>query len=235
LRYTKTLCAYLTFSFIATVLIILIVSTTLPHPISLPEKAGIASVFILCCIVGISFTLYPNWVRRYFSKGKNKEKNMALQVKRSFEGHHPDCPTFQNHTVQWKKKTWCAGCLGLFIGLCASILLMILYLAVDIQLTKAVSYVLLALGLLILPVVYVEILYQRKSAILHVFINSMLPISFFIITIAVEGLTGTFVYGFFTILLCFLWLDTRIQLSSWYHRAYCINCSESCKMYTAPV
>ena len=228
---------YLIFSFIAAVLIILVVGTIPSHiqPISLLEKVGLACVFIFCCIIGISFTLHPNWARRYFSKFKDEEKNTLLQVKREFQGHHPDCSTFQNHTIQWKKKTWCAGCLGLFIGLCVSILLMILYMITDFQLTNMMFILLILLGLFILPVVYVEIIYRTRYAIVHVFINSMLPLSFFIITISVGGFTGKFVYGFFTILLCFLWLDTRIQLSKWHHRLLCTNCLESCKMFTVRI
>lgn len=227
---------YLTFSIFAAVLIIFLVGTTPSHPppISFFEKVGIASVFILSCIVGISFTYRPNWLRQHFLKSKNEEKNMPPQVKRSFQGHHPDCPTFQNHTIQWKEKTWCAGCLGLFIGLCVSILLMIIYTGIEFQLTKMMAYLLLFLGLFILPVVYSEILYRSRYAIVHVVINSMLPLSFFLITIGVGGITGQFIYGFFTILLCFLWLDTRIQLSKWRHSILCTHCSESCKMFTDP-
>ncbi len=236
MKYTRTLLVYLAFSFIAAVLIILLVGTTPSdtRPISFLEKGGLACIFILCCIIGISFTLHPNWVRRYFSKFKDEEKNTLPQGKRSFQGHHPDCSTFQNHTVQWKERTWCAGCFGLLIGLCVSILLMILYAVTDFQFTKMMSYFLLLLGLFILPVVYVEILYRSRHAIVHVVINSLMPLSFFIITISVGGITGKFIYGFFTILLCFLWLDTRIQLSKWHHRSLCTHCFESCKMFTDP-
>ncbi len=233
MKYVRTLSLYLAFSFIAAVLITLLVIMTPDHtsPISFLEKVGLAGLFLFCCIIGISFTLHPNWVRRYFSKFKDKEKNTQQQVKRSFQGHHPDCPTFQNHTIHWNKKTWCAGCLGLFIGLCASMVLMILYVVTDFQLTNMMSYLLILLGLFILPVVYIEILYRSRYAIVHVIINSLMSLSFFIIIIAVGELTGKFVYGFFTILLCFLWLDVRIQLSKWHHGSLCKNCFESCKMF----
>ncbi|MCX6662347.1 MAG: hypothetical protein NTY91_07350 [Euryarchaeota archaeon] len=105
----------------------------------------------------------------------------------------------------------------------------------DYQPTNMISYLLLLLGLFILLVVYIEVLYRSRYAIVHVIINSLMPFSFFIITIAVGGLTGKFVYGFFTILLCFLWLDTRIHLSKWHHRSLCKNCFESCKMFMVRV
>jgi hypothetical protein len=237
LNQTRNLLVYLIFSFIAVVLIVLLVVTTPTDtpPITTSEKTGIAGAFIICCIVGISFTFRPNWVRRYTPQKKDEEKKILTQVKRSFRGHHPDCPTFRDHTIQWKQKTWCAGCLGLFMGLCTSILLMILYTIIDFQLTKTLSYLMLILGLFMLPIVYLEILHRSRHPLVHVFSNSMLPLSFFIITTAMVGLTGNIVDELFTILLCFLWLDTRIQLSKWRHRFLCTNCSESCKMYTDTV
>jgi hypothetical protein len=234
LKNTRTLFTYLTFSCIAGVLIILVIGTASSHlpPLSFEEKAGIVGVFVLCCGLGISFTFRPNWLRRQFPKSQSEETNTPPQKKQSFQGHHPSCATFQNHTIQWKEKTWCAGCLGLFIGLCDSIVFMILYLTTDFQISKMMALLLVLLGLCILILVYIETLYQSRYARVHVVMNSLLPLSFFIITIAIAAGTGNVVYGLFTILLCFLWLDTRIQLSKWHHSLLCTQCSESCKMFT---
>jgi hypothetical protein len=94
------------------------------------------------------------------------------------------------------------------------------------------SFLLLLLGLFILIVVYGEIIYRSHHPMVHTVINSLLPLSFSIVTMAVVGCTGEFVYGLFTILICFLWLDTRIRLSKWRHNLLCIQCSESCKRLT---
>jgi hypothetical protein len=204
-------------------------------PITIEEKGIIAGIFIMSCVIGISFTFHPNWVRRYQPEKKNREKNTNKEATRLFQGHHPDCHTFQNHRIQLKHKTWCAGCLGLLIGLCVSILLMILYLILDVTQSKIISYSLFIIGLFILTFVYIEIVYSNRRPLLHVFTNSLLPLSFFFIIIAVIGLTGKLVYGFFTILLCFLWLDVRIQLSKWRHRFLCTHCVESCKVFIVPV
>jgi len=237
LNQTRTLSMYLALSFTAAVLLTLLVVLIPPQTFSLSilDKGRIAIVFILCCIVGISFTIHPNWIRRYFPKVKNEEKNTRSSKERSFRGHHPECLTFRNHTIQWNEKSWCAGCLGLLIGLYMSIVSMLLYIIADFQLTRMMSLLLLVLGLSIVPAVYIEILYRSRYAIVHVFINSLMPVSFFIITIAVGEITGEFIYGLFSILLCFLWLDTRIHLSKSHHRSLCRNCVESCKMFTVSV
>ena len=229
----RGLWVYLAFSSLAVVFILLFVATA-PSPapsLAFIEKLGIAGLFILCCIVGISLVFYPNWIRRYFQTFPNEEKNEYPQMKRSFQGHHPTCLTFQHHTIQWRKKTWCAGCLGLFMGLCAAIFFMIIFLLYDLQPTPMLSYLLLLSGWFFLALVYGETLIRSKHAIVHVALNSMLPVSFFFITIAVGAITGKIIYNFFTILLCVLWLDIRIHLSKWHHRLLCTYCPESCKMF----
>jgi hypothetical protein len=213
----------------------MITSPSTTPTITISEKEVIAGIFITSCVIGISFTLRPNWVRQYLPKIQNREKNTRNGVTQSFRGHHPDCYTFQNHTIHWKDKTWCAGCLGLLIGLCVSILLMMFYIITEYSQRKMISYLLYILGLFILTVVYLEIVYGRNHPTFHVFSNSMLPISFFLITISVVGRTGKSVYGLFTVLFCFLWLDARIHLSKWRHRRLCTYCTESCKMYDARV
>jgi hypothetical protein len=233
LNQTRTLIAYLLLSFIAAVLIVFFV-VIIPSNGSLSqnsEKTMVAGVFIFCGIGGISFTLRPNWVRRYITRNQTRESRVSNQINRSFRGHHPDCTSYQDHTVHWRKTTWCAGCLGLLIGFCVSILLMILYLIIDFHLIPMVSYLFLFLGFLILTSVFLEALRQSRHPMVHLLSNSMLPLSFALLTITVEDHTGKFAYGFFTIVLCFLWLDTRIHLSKRNHRRLCLSCSESCKMY----
>jgi hypothetical protein len=237
LNQIRNVSVYLIFSFVAAIFIgILVITSPSDSPtITILEKGVIAGVFITSCAVGISFTFYPNWVRRYYPRKKNGEKNTNKEATRLFQGHHPDCPIYKNHRIQWKHKTWCAGCLGLLIGLCVSGLLMILYLSLDFKQPKIIFYLLFIVGLFILIFVYFEIVYKNRHPLLHVFFNSLLPLSFFIITIVVVELTGKLIYGFFTILLCFLWLDTRVQLSKWRHRLLCTNCTEPCKMYDTSI
>ena len=227
----------LLFSILAAVFmsILVITSPSNTPPITIQEKGIIAGIFTMICIIGISFTFSPNWAHRYQPWKKDRKKNTEKIGTRLFQGHHPDCYSFQNHRIQWKHKTWCAGCLGLLIGLCISIILMILYLILDATQSKIISYLLFTVGLFILTFVYIEIVSSNKHALVHVFSNSLLPLSFFLIIITVIGLTGKLVYGFFTLLLCFLWLDVRIQLSKWRHSLVCINCSESCKMYNTSI
>ena len=237
MKEERSLFFYLLFSIIAALLLVLFVGSSLSQPSPLPtsQKIGIACMSIFCGIVGISFVFKPNWLGHHLYESKNQRKTIRLPTEPSFEGHHPQCRPFQSHTIQWRGKTWCAGCLGLLIGLCTSIVLMILYPFIDITLTKTVAILLLLIGYFILAVVFFEIPHSRRHTKVHVFINSLMPLSFVLITIAVGEATGEFLYGVFSILLCFLWLDTRIQLSKSHHRTLCMNCSKTCKMFTESV
>jgi len=237
LNHRKNVSISLFFSVLAGVLLSILVITapSYTQPITIEAKGVIAGVFIMSCVIGISFTFKPNCLRRYQPWKKNREKNTKKKATRSFQGHHPDCHTFQNHRIKLKNKIWCAGCLGLLIGLSVSILLMLIYLILDFTQSKIISYLLFIVGLFILTFVYIEILYSKRHPLVHVFSNSLLPLSFFIIIIAVIGVTGKLLDGFFTILLCFLWLDVRIQLSKWRHFLLCTHCVESCNMFIVPV
>ena len=225
---------YFALSCFAGVLILFFILTApmTPLPMLFKEKLTIGGVFIFLCVIGIFFAIYPNWFHRYLVKNTTKESSLPSMKKRLFRGHHPDCSIFQTHTIHWKKKTWCAGCLGLLIGLCTSIVLMILYLGVEFQFTKTTSLLLYLLAVLIVSSVFAETGYQRRYPLVHLVMNSLLPMSFLLITIDVGVSTGQVVYALFTLLLCVLWLDTRIQLSRWKHRSLCMECALSCKMFT---
>jgi hypothetical protein len=109
---------------------------------------------------------------------------------------------------------------------------MILYIITNLHFSKSIVLLLLLLGFLIVAVVFIEIQYRSKHTIAHVVLNSLLPLGFFLIITAVQESTGEILYSFFTLLFCFLWLDTRIQLSKIRHRLLCRNCGEPCKMFT---
>lgn len=185
--------------------------------------------FTISCLFGISLALYPNWFRQK-KKGEILKKH-ADTLKRQVKGHHPECTTFQTHTIHFHQKIWCAGCLGLSIGSALAIVFMILYVLFPWNPSTTLERFIFILGFLIILFVFLEISRQIRSAILHVFLNSLLPFSFFLITISIGEITGNMVYGIFSVLLCFLWLDTRIRLSKWNHHRTCTFCPETCKYY----
>jgi hypothetical protein len=237
LNQKKIVLSYLTLSVVGASLLVIFVFS-IPAPLStmvLSEKIAVATVFILCCIFGISFSLHPNWLRSFISVKDNQVKNHTYTFQRSFQGHHPDCKTFEQHRTIFHHKIWCAGCFGLLIGCVLSIFLMIFYVVVPFEQPPTISYVLLFLGLLFIAFVFLESIAESRHSSIHILSNGMLVLSFLFITISIVELSGKVMYGLFTILLCILWLDTRIKLSHWHHQRLCTSCRQPCKMYEVAI
>jgi hypothetical protein len=197
----------------------------------LNDKIIASGIFITSCCVGITLALYPGWIRRVAGKELRTVHRIQQHPTRSFSGHHPDCEMFQTHRIIVDKKTWCAGCLGLLIGSFVSILFMVLYTISSTGFSRFTYGILLLLGLVLVVVIFLETITRSTRASTHLLFNGLLIPSFFFITMSVTELTGKALFGVFTVLLCVLWLDTRVTLSTWRHRSTCNLCKEPCKMY----
>ncbi len=195
------------------------------------EKLVVACFFSLLCAFGVLFALRPNWLKATLSKKNTTEKNKTNEIKQRFRGHHPDCFVFEHHRLICGKKTWCAGCFGLLIGCILSIILMLLYVVVPLRLSLLAARLWFIFGLFVIIIVFAESILPRRYAGTHVMVNAMFIVSFFLITVSVVELSGDVIYGFYAMILCVLWLDTRIHLSKWHHSHLCIRCPQSCKIY----
>lgn len=196
------------------------------------DKLFVGGVFIAICLFGISLAIYPGWFKRFTKQEKHSSNEKQTQkTARKRKGHHPDCDQFQNHTIRTNNKMFCAGCLGLSIGAILSIFLMILYIVIGGELSFTTFYFFMFLGLIIIGLVYIEIMLPIRHAIIHVLSNVFLVVSFLLIVVCIFEITGNKIYGAVSILLSFLWLDTRIKLSNLRHTLICKNCDENCKMY----
>ena len=233
MREVKTIYYYLLLSIIAVILILIMVVF---KPITsntnfFGDKLLVVGIFFTSCIFGISLAIYPNWWRKNKRNTNHIPNLKRVKTSRSFQGHHPDCSMFKNHIINIKNKSYCAGCLGLIIGALASILLIILYLILPFKFSINFYYILLILGIIILIFIYGEISFLKRNIFLHIPLNSILILSFLTITISVLEITKNSIYAIFTILLCFLWLDTRIHISNKKHQSICDSCNYDCKSY----
>lgn len=229
----KNAITYLILSAIGATLVIIMawLGPSNADTIDVSDKLIMGFVFISSCIFGISLAVRPRWLKKYTKRGihgANNEKSDKTPRKR--QGHHPDCEEFKSHTIRIGDKTYCAGCLGLSLGALVSILLMTLFI-IPSELPKIVLYTFVILGIAIIALNYMEIMLPARNAHAHVISNIFLVIAFFFIVISTFQLTGSVTYGIIGVIISFLWLDTRIQISSWRHAAICKKCSETCKVY----
>ena len=228
------LISYIILSMIGAVLIIVVLSFNPSDEgnIGFLDRLFVGGAFILCCLFGLSLALRPNWVRRIRKQNRDNVHVPESQEIKSRKGHHPDCRGFEGHTLEFNNKTLCAGCTGLALGSMISILLTILFMGLSIDLSNSVLYIFVILGLIFIAFTFIEIVILKRTAFAHVMGNILLVIGFFLIIIGIFQLTGSSGYGILAVIFSFLWLDTRIQLSTWRHTVICENCAESCKAYS---
>jgi len=234
LKQKSIVIQYIIFSFIAVLLLLILTLFVNPNNtnLSIFDKSIIGILFIISCLIGISLTNNPGWIKRLLKNQFQKTSNNKTKKNvRKREGHHPDCDKFNMHTIEIKNKKYCTGCLGISIGCIISIILMIFYILNNVKISSDILSYLVTLGFIILGLVFIEIMINRRKIFAHIFLNSLLVISFFLIVVGIFEITGSIIYGIICIILSFLWLDTRIQLSNYHHKKICINCNKSCKMY----
>jgi len=234
LKQINNILYYLILSIVAAALLLMLAffGSSDIRNVSIYDLVLFSGVFIVSCIFGISLAIRPGWYRRFTKdQNHNAKRKQGHNITRKHKGHHPDCNQFQNHTVIIRNRTICAGCLGLSIGCIISIFLMIFYVFLAHGKFSNIFYFFIFLGLIIIGLVYVEIIFPTRYTIIHIISNVFLVVGFLLITISIFEITGKMIYGLISILLSFLWLDTRIQLSTYRHSLICNKCNKECKMY----
>lgn len=229
----NTVVYLVTFSAIAAAMIVAVSwqqFSIAPSP-GLLDRLLVGSVFIASCVFGISLAIRPGWTRRLIA-GKSDEVSRELAQVRGRRGHHPDCEYFDSHTIRWGDRTLCAGCTGLAAGSTVSILLMSLYVALPTELPVGVLHALLVLGLALVAAKYVETVLPLDRAYARLISNGLFIVGFSLLVVGAFVLSGSTVFGILGVVISFLFLDTRIQLSRWRHTKTCRDCSEDCKVYS---
>jgi hypothetical protein len=227
----KTVVQYIILSILAVCLILILTYFSSQKTVDYYNKMIVGGMYISCCIFGISLALRP----RLFKKNINHtidvlQEKESIQKKLKIKGHHPVCKQFINHTITINKKTYCAGCFGLALGGIISTILMIIYIFY-IDFVSSSNILFFPIVFILITLIYLELLIIKRHPLLHIVSNILLIICFFIITISILEITGDVRNSLIGILLSFLWLDTRIQLSKWKHTRICLKCKNPCKMY----
>lgn len=232
MKPTNNVFYFIILSIVAAFLLLVLVffSPSNDTVIDIYNRLILGCLFVIICIFGISLAFFPRWYKRTMRiKGDSKGLKGNNKTKRKRKGHHPDCKEFKNHIIITKNKTICAGCLGLAIGSMISIVLLIVYVFLGSFSFNFMIFV--VFGLIIVFLVYFEIFSPLKNAIVHMAFNALLVIGFLLITIGVFEITGNIIFSIIAIILSFLFLVTRIQISVYNHSSICSKCKEKCKMY----
>jgi hypothetical protein len=219
-------------SLISLVMILSLLSSPNTKTIHMSDKLAIGIPFIVSCLFGISIAIKPN-LTGSSSKQGGHDGQCPQTIMIRHEGHHPECEQFMGHTIKMENKILCAGCSGLAMGSVISIALMSAYILFFKEIQQDILPFLVIFGMVLIALNYIEIVIPGRKAYFHMISNCFLVISFFFIITGIFHLTGSVIYGLFGILISFLWLDTRIQLSNWHHFKVCKNCRQTCKVFNA--
>lgn len=202
------------------------------EPIDESDKLLVGGIFIAGCILCISMTISPNWPREYVRhRTRQMTEGERKTSVRGYVAHHPDCDSFRDHRIPWRDFEFCSGCLGLMIGSAASIALMVVYLFMTPGSFRDASHIAIAVGFCALSIVFLVSLLRRRGALLNVFANVLMVPGLFLLTVGMFEITGNLYAGLLPVLLSFLWVDARIQISQWHHSMTCCVCPSECKMY----
>jgi hypothetical protein len=200
------------------------------------EKYEVGLLFIFSCLIGISMVMKPNWIHACIEQQTHGNEDKKLITKSTESnpmrtrrlGHHPDCGRFRSHTIRFNNKVLCAGCTGLAIGAGLAIFLMILVMILPINPSKNLLFSLLILGLVLIAFNFASTMNESRTSNAKLGSNVLLVLGFFLVTIGIFMLTGALIFGILGILVCVLWLDTRILLSKHNHHYICKKCSIKC-------
>lgn len=200
--------------------------------ITFNDKLIVGGGFIASCLFGISLALRPGWTRRSSRVGGHAYITQKRgRSDRRMIGHHPDCENFRGHVVEFMGRTLCSGCTGLALGSIVAIFFTVAYIALQVNVNAVILYALLTIGILLVALSLADIMFSLGKSKWHNRINIFLVIGFFLVVVGMHLLTGSAAFALIGIIISFLWLDTRIQLSSLRHRETCKTCDQPCKMF----
>ena len=230
---TRYLFSYFILSIIGASFILLFALFTPSENVDIKtlDKIIIGLAFIICCIFGISLALKPNWISSYRGRKVIKNTTMKEDLTIIRQGHHPTCGQFEKHTIKFNNKILCAGCTGLILGAIGASVIMVIYIFSRFNVSIIILYFFIITGLVLIASNFMLTFFQLKNAGGQVISSMALIMGFLFIVLGIFELTSGIIYGLFGIIISFLWLDTRIQLSYWRHSELCNNCPEMCKAY----
>jgi hypothetical protein len=211
----------------AMLLIIALNGNQQSHQITFLDKAIVSTAFMASCVLGIVLSTRPRFLRR---KGTEPPSIQDNPGRPSYVAHHPDCGSFDDRIVSIGGRKYCGGCLGLMLGSAIALVLAFVYLFAP-SMDAGQGLLVFLLGMVMVSFCLVGVSSKRRGNWSHFAANPFLVLGFFLVVIGALGATGSVPYGLMAVVICFLWLDARIQISEWRHARTCRSCGRDCRLY----
>jgi type III secretory pathway component EscS len=204
------------------------------------RKMLVGTIFTSICILGILAVFFPKECSRGISgrareSGKlgSSQKKVDNARKTSIftlvivHGHHPGCRPFSKHEFQIGGKTFCVGCMGLFLGAAITLAATLAYFFAG-YIIEQNAVMILFTGILGVVLGLLQPLFNIQLKTLRFFLNVYFVIGMLFILVGADILLQSTTIDLFIILLSVFWIFTRIFLSRRNHERICESCGNIC-------
>lgn len=185
-------------------------------------------IFMVICMGGMLAAIHPSTCKGLMKFQNNvHEKTQDNGIR--FEGHHPDCDHFQDHTFHIRGKKYCPGCTGLFIGAVIAVVGILLYFIEGLpfkDLPSLYGEIFFLVGVLIVFLALFMIVFLNMEKKLKFISNMALVLGSFLILMGMVGVKENLIMELYFILLVIFWIITRISVSESFHESICRDCQK---------
>jgi hypothetical protein len=201
------------------------------------QKTLVLSIFLVICLLGMLAAVYPsNCIRLFNFKKDFRNQRPHSRVKTDsqnnmveYKGHHPDCGKFNSHVFILKRKKYCAGCTGLFLGGTIAVIGTLMYYfgysgylrGFDGQIVFWIGFFAVLLSLIQMIFINLNNNFIKFSS------NLLLVLGSFLILIGIDAIRGNITLEIYFLVLVLFWIFTRIRISQNNHRITCLDCSQT--------
>lgn len=215
------------------VLLIVIITTSPPNTQDdFWRKPFLGSLFGIECILGILAGLFPSKCTGLLHFRKPQSTSQTIDREETFQGHHANCGQFKDHVINFRGKTYCAGCTGLIIGAISSLIGVMLYFFLEFDLSSNMFYPFWIGVVGVVSGLLQYRLFNWGGSMVHLLINVYFVFGSFLLLVAVDAITENWTIGLYLIIFSIFWVITRVVLSQRDHKQTCSTCSvDECEFH----
>ena len=170
--------------------------------------------FASICVLGIIAGVAPRYCSFSFRGERHGE---------GVSGHHPNCGSFEGHTVSFGGSQYCAGCSGLVIGAILSLVGLVTgYYPFDLQIGFWFGAMLVFLGL-------AQHFIDLGVGWVHLWLNLGFVVGDWLMYASIKA-NLRFTVSIYFLTVTIWWIYARIRASQWTHVAVCTDCTEYCML-----
>ncbi len=206
------------------------------------RKFVIGSVFIAICVLGLIAAIFPSkcMTKKPVSELENDTDDVIYELEGSsllcgvsiYHAHHPACDQFDPHEFIIKRKSICAGCLGLSIGAMTSIIYSVLYFGGVSSPTISLAPYFIVFGTLSNLTMFGRYFLPTIGSTVRIILHIAMVLGSTFLIIGIDLIGQNYLFDYLAILLVLIWLRTKLLLTKWEHNNVCKMCSDPCNDFT---